>query len=328
MARAYAGGEMLAEVVRSGFVESWHRGSVAVLDADGALVDSAGDPHGAIFPRSANKPMQAVGMLRAGLRLADPAHLALAAASHSGEPVQIDGVRAMLRCGGLDESELGCPPDYPIGEDARAAWLAAGRGKERIAMNCSGKHSGMLLTCLAAGWMTEGYRAPDHPLQKQLRSTVEDLADEPVAATGVDGCGAPVFALSLRGLAAAFLRLVSAEPGSAERTVADAMRGHPELVGGSGPEREDTRLMRGVPGLLAKGGAEGVMAVAVPGVGALAVKIDDGNKRPIGSVLVATLRELGLDGPVLDELVSPPAATVYGGGVPVGAVRVVWSLSR
>lgn len=328
MAKAYAGGELLAEVVRSGFVESWHPGSVAVLDADGALVDSAGDPYGAIFPRSSNKPMQAVGMLRAGLRLPDPGLLALAAASHSGEPAHIDGVRAMLRCGGLDEAALGCPPDFPIGEEARQSWLRAGRGKESIAMNCSGKHSGMLLTCLAAGWPVEGYREPDHPLQKHLRSTVEDVAGEEVAATGVDGCGAPVFALSLRALAAAFLKVVSAEPGTAERTVADAMRAHPDLVGGSGPEREDSRLMRGVPGLLAKGGAEGVMAVAVPGVGAVAVKIDDGSKRPLGSVVVATLRQLGLDGPVLDELVSPPAATVYGGGVPVGAVRVVWSPSR
>lgn len=328
MAKAYAGGEVLAEVVRSGFVESWHRGSCAVLDADGALVDSAGDPRGAVFPRSSNKPMQAVGMLRAGLRLPDPALLALAAASHSGEPAHIDGVRAMLRCGGLDETALGCPPDFPIGEQARQEWLAAGRGKERIAMNCSGKHSGMLLTCLAAGWPTEGYRDPGHPLQKHLRSTVEDLAGETVAATGVDGCGAPVFALSLRGLAAAFLRIVSAAPGTAEGTVADAMRAHPDLVGGSGPEREDSRLMLGVSGLLAKGGAEGVTAVAVPGVGALAVKVDDGNKRPIGSVVVAALRQLGLDEPVFEELVSPPAATVYGGGVPVGAVRVVWSPSR
>ena len=328
MIKAYAGGEILAEVVRSGFVESRHHGSVAVVDARGELVAAAGDPDGPVFPRSSNKPMQAVGMRRAGLRLPESAHLALVAASHSGEPEHIDGVRALLRHGGLTESDLRCPPDLPIGEEARRDWLATGRGKEPIAMNCSGKHAGMLLTCLAAGWPTVDYRAADHPLQKQLRSTVEDLAGEPVAATGVDGCGATVFALSLRGLAGAFLRLVEAAPGTAERTVADAMRAHPHLVGGRGPERDDTRLMQGVPGLLAKGGAEGVLAVALPGVGAVAAKIDDGSRRPLGPVVVAALRHLGVDAPVLDELASGATATVYGGGEPVGAVRAVWAPSR
>jgi L-asparaginase II len=321
MGKGYAGGELLAEVVRSGLVESWHRGSVAVLDERAALIREVGDPDGAIFPRSSNKPMQAVGMLRAGLRLANPAHLALVAASHSGEPAQIAAVREMLGCAGLGEERLACPPDYPIGEQSRLDWLAAGHGRELVAMNCSGKHAGMLLTCLAAGWPLSGYRAPEHPLQRRLRSTVEELADEEVTAVGVDGCGAPVFALSLRGLAGAFLRLVNAAPGSAERTVVDAMRAHPEMVGGSGPEREDTRLMRAVPGLLAKGGAEGVMAVAVPGVGAVAVKVDDGNNRALGPVLVSALRGMGVAAPDLP-------APVLGGGEPVGEVRPVWAGSR
>jgi L-asparaginase II len=319
--KEYVGGEPLAEVVRSGMVESWHRGSVAVLDDRGALTGGVGDPDGAIFPRSSNKPMQAVGMLRAGLRIANPAHLALVAASHSGEPAQISGVREMLRSGGLGEDHLACPPDYPGDEEARLAWLAAGLGRERVAMNCSGKHTGMLLTCLAAGWPVSGYRAPEHPLQRRLRSTVEELGDEQVAAVGVDGCGAPLFALSLRALAAAFLRLVNAAPGTAERTVADAMRAHPEMVGGTGPECKDTRLMQGVPGLLAKGGAEGVIAAAVPGVGAVAVKVDDGNKRALGPVLVAALRRMGVAAP---ELPAP----VLGGGEPVGEIRPLWGASR
>jgi L-asparaginase II len=321
----YAGGPVLAEVVRSGFVESRHRGSVVVLDAAGEVLDSVGDVTSPFFPRSSNKPMQAVGMLRAGLRLAEPAHLALVCASHSGEPDHIDGVRAMLHCGGLTEDQLGCPADLPIGEAARRDWLAAGRGPARIAMNCSGKHAGMLLTCLAAGWPTEDYRAPEHPLQKQLRTAVEDLAGEPAAAVGVDGCGAPVFAMSLRALAGAFLRVVSAGTPGARATVADAMRQWPVLVGGAGPEREDTRLMRGVPGLLAKGGAEGAMGIAIPGVGAVALKIDDGAKRPIGPVAVAALRRLGVDAPVLDELAT---TEVIGGGRPVGVIRPVWSDSR
>jgi L-asparaginase II len=321
MGKEYAGGELLGEVVRSGFVESRHRGSVAVLDDRGALIGGAGDPDGAIFPRSSNKPMQAVGMLRAGLRIADPAHLALVAASHSGEPAQIAGVREMLRCGGLGEDQLACPADYPAGEEARLGWLAAGLGRERVAMNCSGKHTGMLLTCLAAGWPLDGYRDAEHPLQQRLHSTVEELGDEHVSSIGVDGCGAPVFALSLRGLAGAFLRLANGAPGSAERTVADAMRAYPEMIGGSGPDREDTRLMRAVPGLLAKGGAEGVMAVAVPGVGAVAIKVDDGSKRALGPVLVTVLRGLGVAAPDLP-------APVLGGGEPVGEVRPVWGASR
>ena len=314
MTGSYAGGPVLAEVVRSGFVESVHRGSVVVLDAAGAVVDAAGDVTSQIFPRSSNKPLQATGMLRAGLRLADPAHLALVCASHSGEPEHIAGVRAMLRAGGLTEGDLGCPADLPIGEEARTDWLHAGRGAERVAMNCSGKHAGMLLTCIAAGWPTEDYRSPDHPLQKQLRTVVEELAGQPAAAVGVDGCGAPVFAMSLRALAEAFLRV-------AETEVADAMRAFPVLVGGAGPEREDTRLMRGVPGLVAKGGAEGVLAIAVPEVGAVALKIDDGAKRPIGPVAVVALRRLGVDAPVLAEL---EEHDVLGGGQPVGVTRSVW----
>lgn len=313
----YRGGVVLAQVVRSGFAESWHRGSYVVLDALGRVAHSAGDPDGAIFPRSANKPLQAAGMLRAGLRLADPAHLALVAASHSGEPVHIEGVRSMLRS--ASETDLLCPPDYPIGVEAQRDWLRAGRGAERVAMNCSGKHAGMLLTCLAAGWPVAGYTAPDHPLQKQLRATVEELAGEESPAVGVDGCGAPVFAMSLRALARSFLRVATAEPGTAEREVADAMRAYPVNVGGAGPEREDTRFMRGIPGLLAKGGAEAVMGVAIPGVGAVAVKLDDGTKRAIGPVTVGALRRLGVSAPVLDELATQP---ILGGGVTVGHITL------
>lgn len=327
MGHVYSGGELLAEVVRSGFVEGRHVGSVAVLDADGAVVASAGDIHGPTFPRSSNKPMQAVGMLRAGLRLADSADLALVAASHSGEPCHISRVRAMLRTGGLSETDdLRCPPDFPLSESAREAVLRAGHDRERIFMNCSGKHAGMLLTCLVQGWPLDDYRAAGHPLQRSLVGAVSELTGEEPDAVGVDGCGAPVQSVSLVGLAGAFLRLVSAPAGTAERAVADAMRAHPELVSGTGAE--DARLMHGVPGLLAKGGAEGVVAVAVPAVGAVALKIDDGGMRARMPVLVAALRRLGITAPALDELAEVP---LLGGGVTVGAVRVaptLWAGSR
>lgn len=317
----YTGGVPLAEVVRSGFVEGRHLGSVVVLDAAGAVVEAAGDAGSPVFPRSSNKPLQAVGMLRSGLRLADAADLAVVCASHWGQEQHLARVRAMLRSAGLDESALRCPPALPLDDDARAAVLAAGGGPTRVQMNCSGKHTGMLLTCLVAGWSTEDYRDPGHPLQQRLCAAVAAATGEPVAAVGVDGCGAPLFAVSLTALARAFLALVHAAPGSVERTVADAMRAHPELVAGTGAAAGDTRLMAGVPGLLAKHGAEGVAAVAVPGAGAIAVKIDDGAARARLPVLVSALRRLGVTAPVLDELAETP---VLGGGDPVGAVRPLW----
>ena len=319
MSATYRGGVVLAQVVRSGFVEGRHHGSVVVLDAGGKVVASAGDVASPVFPRSSNKPMQAVGMLRAGLRLTDPADLAVVCASHHGEEVHVARVRAVLAAAGLDETVLQCPPDLPLHEPTRDALLRAGKGPARIRMNCSGKHAGMLATCVAAGWPAGTYRDPSHPLQRRLRSTVEELAGEPVTAVGVDGCGAPLFAVSLTGLATAFQRLVAAPAGTHERTVADAMRAHPLLVGGT--DSADSRLMAGVPDLLVKSGAEAVVAAAAPGVGAVAVKVDDGAARARMPVLVSGLRRLGLRSPVLDELAATP---VLGGGEPVGAVTPLW----
>lgn len=306
----------LVEVVRSGEVESVHRGSLVVLDADGGVLIRLGAPEQPCFPRSSNKPLQAVGMLRCGLDL-DGADLALAAASHSGEPVHVNRVRGLLSSRGLPESALGCPPDYPLSEEARTTLIAHGGGRGRIFMNCSGKHTAMLLTCQAAGWPTAGYLEPQHPLQRALREATSELAAEPAAAVGVDGCGAPLFGHSLTAVARAYARLVRAEPGTPERRVADAMRAHPELVAGTG--RDDTVAMRAVPGLLLKGGAEGVHVGALADGSAFAMKIDDGAERARPPVIAAVLQRLGVDAAALADLAEPP---VNGGGRRVGAIRM------
>jgi len=271
-----------------------------------------------VFPRSSLKPLQAVGMVRCGLSL-PPADLALGASSHSGEERHVRRVRELLHQAGLTTADLACPPSLPLSDDASGAVIRAGGGPSPEQMNCSGKHTAMLLTCLVSGWPTDGYLAPDHPLQVALRATTEDLTGAPVAAVGVDGCGAPVFAVTLSGLARAFTRLVRAEPGSPERSVADGMRAHPGLVGGAG--RDVTRLMEGVPGLLAKDGAEGVYAAAMSSGAAIAIKVDDGAGRARVPVMVRELRRLGAGGAVLDELAEEP---VLGGGRPVGSVQVAY----
>lgn len=313
---------MLAEVVRSGFVESRHHGSVLAVHADGRAALALGDVDAPVFPRSSNKPLQAAGMARLGLPLAGEL-LALAAASHSGEPFHVDGVRRILAVGGLDESALQTPADWPLDPGAARDVVRAGGDRAPVLMNCSGKHAAMLVTCVVNGWDTAGYLQPGHPLQEQLRATTGDLAGEPVEVEGVDGCGAPLFGLSLRGLARAFAALATAAPETAEGAVAAAMRSHPSWVGGTGATRDVTRFMRVVPGLIAKDGAEGVYAAALPDGRAAALKIDDGGERPRRAVLTAALRLLGADGADLAGLGETP---VRGGGQPVGGVRLVAGL--
>jgi L-asparaginase II len=312
---AGAPSSVLAEVVRSGFVESRHRGSVVALDPTGALAWSVGDVGTTMLPRSSVKPLQAVGMLRCGLDL-PPDLLALAAASHSGEAFHLEGVRRILERAQLDESALQTPPDYPLEEWVRVEALRAGAGRSPIQMNCSGKHAAMLATCVANGWPTKTYLDPDHPLQRAIRSAVEDLTGVGVEATAVDGCGAPLLSTTLAGLAESFRRLVLAEPGTPEHRVAQAYRDHPEHASGS--RRDESRLLRALPGAVAKAGAEGCYAVALPDGHAVALKIDDGSVRARPVVMAAALRRLGVDHPVLEE---QSEHVLYGGGEPVGAVR-------
>lgn len=284
-----------------------------LLGAGGAEHLAIGEVTAPMFPRSSNKPLQALAMVRAGLDLPD-ADLALVCASHNGEPAHAEGVERILARYGLTEDDLRCPPALPLhGPAARAAPAA-----RRLLMNCSGKHAGMLVTCVLRGWPTGSYLDPAHPLQREIAGTLAEAAGEPLTTTGVDGCGAPVFALSLTGLARAFAGLAAAAPGSPPRRVADAMRAHPFMVAGT--DREDTRLMRAVPGLVCKAGAEGVHAAALPDGRAVTLKIDDGATRARLPVMVGALRALGVAEPGLDELAEEP---IYGGEQVVGSARLI-----
>ena len=247
----------LAVTSRSGMDESVHSGAVVCLAPSGDVAYAAGDPSVVIYPRSANKPLQAQAMVRAGLRLA-PAQLAVVCASHDGTPAPLDAVRAVLASAGLGESALANTPDLPLDGASRDAVLRAGGGPSSILQNCSGKHAGMLACCICNDWPADpSYLSLEHPLQEQITVTIATLAGELVAHVGVDGCGAPAHAFSLAGLARAFAALAVA--GGA---VPEAMTAHPELVGGE--RRDVTALMRAVPGLIAKDGAEGVFAAALP----------------------------------------------------------------
>ncbi|MFE4216560.1 asparaginase [Streptomyces sp. NPDC056844] len=309
---------VLAEVVRSGFTEGHHRGSLVLLAADGSVEFTLGDPAAPVFPRSSNKPMQAAAILRAGLDLSGE-RLALAAASHSGEGFHLELVRTMLAEHGLKPDDLRTPPDLPLDPVEAEAYLAAGGVREPLTMNCSGKHAAMLAVCVRNGWDTATYLDPSHPLQRLVGEVVAEAAGEPVAAIGTDGCGAPLMAIGLVGLARAFRSFVLAEPGSAERRVADAMRAHPEYVAGT--RRPDTWLMREVPGTLSKMGAEAVQAVALPDGRALAFKIDDGSTRALGPVLARSLELLGVDAPVVSRIGRAP---LLGGDAEVGGIRAAF----
>ncbi|SES26505.1 MULTISPECIES: asparaginase [Actinokineospora] len=304
-------------MLRSGFVESIHRGSVVVLDPDGRVRLALGEVDEPVFTRSCNKPLQALGLLRAGLDLPDDADLAVGCASHSGEAEHVEQVLGILAKNGLAESDLGCPPDWPLNQAARNRVIAGGGGKRAAAMNCSGKHAAMVATAAQQGWSVLDYLDPDHPAQSAIADAVEDMTGERITSIGVDGCGAPLFALTLRGLATGYTRLVTAAPGTRRRRVADAMRAHPHLVGGT--DRDDTELMQAIPGLLVKGGAEGVHAMVLADGTAMSMKIDDGAPRPRTPILVGVLRALGYDAPELEEKAE---RDVLGGGVPVGAARL------
>lgn len=315
----------LACTVRGGplgpLEESVHHGALVALAADGAIAFAAGNPDAVVFPRSSMKPLQAAAMVRAGLRL-PPRLLALVCASHDGRPEHLAAAREILAGAGLDEASLANTPDHPLDDGEARRAIAAGVARSSLQMNCSGKHAGMLATCAARGWATDAsYLSLDHPLQRAITDVLPELAGAPAAHVAVDGCGAPAHALPLVALARGVRALATARDG-AGREVADAMRAHPEMVGG--PTRDVTLLMRGIPGAVAKDGAEGVFVAALPDGRAVALKVADGANRARPPLMRAALVALGVD--VSGVAPAAWASPVMGHGRPVGEVRVTAAL--
>ncbi|WP_144712188.1 asparaginase [Curtobacterium pusillum] len=303
----------LAVLDRNGFDESRHVGAGVVVAADGTIIDSVGDVQASIYPRSTMKPFQALAVRRAGAVFSDE-ELVLSTASHAGTAAHQAIALHMLESYDHVEADLGCPPDMPF-DRATARTMD---GPRRLAMNCSGKHAGMLAACRVNGWDEATYLEMTHPLQQQVRTTVEEFTHETVDVVGTDGCGAPVFPLTLAGLARGFAGVVArAESDTAALT--DAVLDHPWAIDGIG--RANTVTIERLR-VLAKLGAEGVMVMGLPGGAAVAVKTLDGAQRA-GTLAALTLLERNgiVDPAGVADVMAATGEKVLGGGVPVGALR-------
>jgi L-asparaginase II len=316
----------LVRVVRSGVEESVHAVDVAVVDAEGLIVAHAGDPGRAMFARSSMKPLQATVSLSLAPFDFSSEEIAVMCASHNAEPVHVAAVRSLLARAGVEETALRCPPMRPWDEEASAS------SPERRPINsdCSGKHGGMLAACLGQGWDLETYRDPDHPLQQAVLAAVLSVTGLQTVRVGVDGCGVPVHGMPLHGMAriyAAFSapRVWDGLGDHAERAVG-AMRAQPYLV--AGRNRVDTAVMETLPGVVAKGGAEGLICAGLlqRGLG-IAVKVRDGGHRAAGPALLRVLTALdAVDGPSAGKLAGFLRPPVLGGGRPVGEIVTEFDL--
>ena len=300
-------GEVLAKVTRGDLVESLHLGHLIVLNADGSTYLSKGSPELPIYPRSAIKSLQAAAMLKVGLRVEEN-ELAIICASHSGSQSHIDLVTEMLTSRGISTSQLKNAVDKPLGEKEKSSW--GDKLPSRLAQNCSGKHAGMLITCQQNGWDMNTYLDLNHPLQVAIKNEIEELSGEKVSTTSVDGCGAPLFAISLIGLAKAISNLVKSNQDPYHQIVLACTK-YPVLVAGDG--RLTTRMMRAVPELFMKEGAEGVQVCALSDGRVIAIKIIDGSWRPVAPIIMEIFKRWNVEMP--DESVK-----IYGGASVIGTV--------
>lgn len=318
----------LAVVERSGFVESRHIGAAVVLAADGTVVTQLGDITTPILARSTLKPLQALAAMQSGVPLRG-AQVALACASHTGSLDHMDVVEGMLKAAGAKEEQLQCPAAWPQDETARTWLTRTEKGKSRLAHNCSGKHAAFLWACTENGWDTHSYLEPNHPLQQRIRTVIEEFSEEKIAHLGIDGCGAPVAAISLTGLARAFSRLAKA-PGDKNSnaraaTIATSMLDYPWAVQGKG--EANTIVMEELD-VIAKVGAEGLLVLATPQGVSAAVKVLDGNLRATSLIALTILAAAGaVDIPGVSSVLEKVVEPVLGGGRPVGKIRLGHAVS-
>lgn len=290
---------VVVEVTRGGRVESWHRGAGAAVDADGGVAFAFGDVARPVFPRSAVKPIQALPLIESGAAERfglSQRELALACASHSGEPEHVAGAAGLLAKAGLDAGALACGAHWPLNAQAARALARSGAEPSALHNNCSGKHAGFLCVACAAGLPVSGYESAGHGVQREVKAALEDVCGETLdeERRGVDGCSIPAYAISLRGLALGFSKIATgrglapARADAAQRLLA-AMAAHPFLVAGTG--RFDTQAMTGLGGwVITKTGAEGVFCAAIPELGlGLAVKADDGAGRAAEAMIAALI---------------------------------------
>lgn len=315
----------LAVVDRGGFVESRHVGSAVVISADGDVLRELGDPRSPVFPRSTLKPFQALASIAHGALLS-PEQMVLATASHRGTVEQAKIVRSILGRGRMKLSALLCPPALPDDREARDELVQGGHGALPIFMECSGKHAAMLQACVASGWDRTTYLHAEHPLQERVREVIQRMTGEHISATAIDGCGLPIYAITLQGLAAGYARIRTTthdSPWPLYRDAAaltDAVLAHPHLI--SGRDRPDTVLIEEL-GALAKVGAEGLLVAALPDGTTAAVKVLDGSLRPAAAVVVELLASVGaIDSPAVQRVRARLDLAVMGGGQPVGEIRV------
>ena len=311
---------ILVEMTRDGLVESIHRGHAVLLNQKGEVEKVFGNENEIIYPRSAIKLAQATAMLKVGAKLENET-LAISCASHSGEDLHTKLVKKMLENIGLSETDLQCPPDLPLDPKIQIEYLAKGFKPESVTMNCSGKHAGMLSACVANNWSTKDYLKIDHPLQQKVIETIEELCQEEITKSSVDGCGAPLHAISLIGLARMARNAVLAEGNKAERKVADAARKYP--IYNSGSNRDVAQLMQNVPGFFTKEGAEGVHVGALADGRAFAVKFQDGSMRPRATFVFSVLKYWGVGQDILKKLSNLEKTEVLGGGKTVGYLQAV-----
>jgi L-asparaginase II len=318
----------LVRVVRGGLTESTHSGHVAVCDAEGTLIAWAGDPDRMVFARSCMKPLQAAVSLTAIAEPLPDREAAVMAGSHNGEPIHVGTVRALLKRAGLDVDALRNPPGWPL--DAEA--MATSQHKHKLLHNCSGKHAGMLLACVRAGWDPATYLRASHPLQRRVTRAVQRATGLEDLEMGVDGCGVPVHGMPLRRMATLFARLTRPERlgdvAPATDRVTEAMLSEPYLVGGR--RRVDTDVMKATGDVVAKSGAEALECAAIlpSGLG-VAVKIEDGGSRASAPALIRVLEQIdGLSAAQLRGLAFHASPPVMGGDKPVGTIEPVFDLRR